>query len=51
MRRILVVATVAVALAIGLAACGGGTYMSVGVSGGPWGVQPTMGVGWTGRPF
>ena len=51
MRRFLVVAAVAAALALGAAACGGGTYMSMGVSASPYGVSPTIGIGWTGRPF
>ena len=51
-RTLLLVATLAVML-LGASACAGGTtYMSVGVSAGYWGpMGPTVGIGWTGRPY
>ena len=50
-RNLLLLAALAF-LALGAGACASGTtYMSVGVSAGGWGYGPTVGVGWTGRPF
>ena len=51
-RRTLLLFAFLVAIALGASACAGGTtYMSVGVSAGYWGAGPTIGVGWTGRPY
>ena len=51
-RRLVILAAVLAVLALGATACGSGhAYTSVGISAGPWGIQPSMNIGWTGRPF
>lgn len=51
-RRTLLLVAVLAVLVLGAGACASGTtYMSVGVSAGYWGAGPTVGVGWTGRPW